>query len=97
MAKAWINHDFGSDNSANDSFNISSTTDNSTANMDITFSNPMNNSIYSVLVGQTIITALNGVYYTGGLATTKFIAYARYNQAYYEWSPQHNLTMGDLA
>ena len=97
LAKAWINHDFGSDNSANDSFNISSTTDNSTANMDITFSNPMNNSTYSVLVGQTIITALNGVYYTGGLATTKFIAYARYNQAYYEWSPQHNLTMGDLA
>ena len=97
LAKAWINHDFGSDNSANDSFNISSTTDNSTANMDITFSNPMNNSTYSVLVGQTLITALNGVYYTGGLATTKFIAYARYNQAYYEWSPQHNLTMGDLA
>lgn len=97
IGKAWINHDFGSDNSANDSFNISSTTDNSTANMDITFSNPMNNSTYSVLVGQTLITALNGVYYTGGLATTKFIAYARYNQAYYEWSPQHNLTMGDLA
>ena len=97
IGKAWISHDFGSDNSANDSFNISSTTDNSTANMDITFSNPMNNSTYSVLVGQTLITALNGVYYTGGLATTKFVAYGRYNQAYYEWSPQHNLTMGDLA
>ena len=97
LAKAWINHDFGSDNSANDSFNISSTTDNSTANMDITFSNPMNNSTYAVLVGQNLVTALNGVYYTDGLATTKFIVYGRYNQAYYEWGPQHNLTMGDLA
>ena len=97
IGKAWISHDFGSDNSANDSFNISSTTDNSTANMDITFSNPMNNSTYTVLIGQRLITALNGVYYTGGLTTTKFVVYGRYNQAYYEWSPQRNLTMGDLA
>ena len=97
IGKSWISHDFGSDNSANDSFNVSSTTDNSTANMDITFSNPMSNSNYSILVGQRLVTALNGVYYTYNVATTKFVVYGRYNQAYYEWSPQYNLTMGDLA
>ena len=97
IAKSWISHNFGSDNSAIDSFNISSTTDNSTADMDITFSNPMNNANYVVLLGQRLITSLNGVYYSYNLTTTKFEVFGRYNTAYYEWSPQRNAVMGDLA
>ena len=97
LAKSWISHSFGSDNSIDDSFNISSTTDNSTADMDITFSNPMNNANYVVLLGQRLITSLNGVYYSYNLTTTKFEVFGRYNSAYYEWSPQRNAVMGDLA
>lgn len=59
QCKAWVNFDGTGTPTINDSFNVSSITDNGTGDFTLNFTNALKDANYSVLPGQTAATAAN--------------------------------------
>jgi len=64
-AKAWVNFNGTGTIAARDSLNVSSLTDNSTGNYNVTLSSAMENANYSISIGGKNSSTMR-VFYTGG-------------------------------